>query len=124
MPTNSNKNVLPLAIGIDIQEASELPNVPAFREDEFYRKNFSSREIEYCAQQSSPLLSFAGKFAAKEAIIKADHRLREKPFSEIEILNNAVGVPEFGDFSISISHSQTIAIAIAIRPNIATVSDT
>lgn len=66
------------SIGIDIENISNLPECEDYREDDFYKNNFSQKEIAYCLIQPDIKASFAGKFAAKEAIIKADNSL--KPF--------------------------------------------
>lgn len=104
-------------IGIDIQNINKMPDAIDFREDVFYKQNFSSREIAYCILKSNPKESFAGLFAVKEAIIKADSNLRNAQFSDIEILHNPDGKPTFESFSISISHSDNLAIGVAYRLN-------
>ena len=101
--------------GIDIEDISSFQSVPDYREDDFYRQNFSPAEIAWCILQASPLASFAGKFAAKEAVVKADNRFKSIPFNKIEILNDPDGKPHCKGFEISISHTPTTAIAMAIR---------
>ena len=66
-----------------------------------------------------PHLSFAGKFCAKEAVIKLLDKSIE--MKSIEILNNRNGKPEIyikgikkDNIKCSISHSNTYAIAIAM----------
>jgi len=100
--------------GIDIEDISRFNMVTDYREDEFYRQNFSPAEIAWCILQPNPLASFGGKFAAKEAIVKADNRFKFIPFYKIEVLNDPDGKPQFKGFEISISHTQTTAIAMAI----------
>jgi holo-[acyl-carrier protein] synthase len=83
-------------------------------------------EIKYCLQFTDPAARLAGRFAAKESIIKAlsSGVLRWK---EIEILNNREGKPNvffapslvmrFGFNPIvllSISHCDTFATSVAI----------
>ena len=86
-----------------------------YREDEFYKQNFSTSEIAWCILQSQPLASFAGKFAAKEAIVKADNVYATLPIHQIEILNTPNGKPQFKGFQISISHTPSTAVAVAIK---------
>lgn len=57
---------------------------------------YTAREIAYCESKHRPALHFAARFAAKEAFLKAmgtgwsgGHK-----FSEIEVVNNALGKPE------------------------------
>ena len=108
-------NSISLAVGIDIEMVANMPIVNDFREDSFYRQNFSEREIAYCILQQEPRQSLAGKFCAKEAIIKADNSWKNTPFNQIEILNSADGNPRFKGFSLSISHTPDYAIAIALK---------
>ncbi|MDH4197928.1 MAG: holo-ACP synthase [Candidatus Aminicenantes bacterium] len=59
-------------------------------------KLFTPTEIAYCEARHRPALHYAARFAAKEAFLKAmgtgwsgGHK-----FSEIEVVNNALGKPE------------------------------
>lgn len=54
-------------VGIDVQLISEV-NI---ENEVFIEKNFTKQEIIYCRSQPSPHSSFAGKWAGKEAVIKA-----------------------------------------------------
>jgi len=104
-------------LGVDLVKISMLPQVNDFRESSFYSDNFSIKEIAYCLTKKNPYKCFAGKFAAKEAIIKADNNYKTISFSEIEILNDNKGNPYFAEFSISISHEDDFAIAIVTQFN-------
>ena len=106
-------------IGIDIEEISSFTEVNDYREAEFYKQNFSNSEIAWCIVQAHPPASFAGKFAAKEAIVKADNRFASVPFNRIEILNAPSGKPQFKGFEISISHTSATATAVAVRASAA-----
>ena len=114
-PEPSSTSPGPDLLGIDIEECANMPDTKDYREDEFYKENFSGREITYCMEQPNPCLSFAGHFAAKEAVVKADNRLRDIPFKDIEITNDSNGKPSFRDFSLSISHTESYAAAIAFK---------
>jgi len=105
--------IYPSSIGIDLLNINKLPRVNDFRESSFYVDNFSSQEIAYCVTKKDPYKSFAGKFAAKEAIVKVNNYYKSKKFNEIEILNKSDGMPYFANFSISISHEDELVIAIA-----------
>ena len=104
-----------ILVGIDIEEVDKMPKVPDFREDAFYKENFSPKEISYCLLQTSPVESFAGHFAAKEAIVKADNSYKTVPFCHIEVINDGNGRPLFKDFVLSISHVDRFAIAVAVK---------
>ena len=104
-----------LSVGIDIETISSLPKAIDFREDGFYKENFNEKEIAYCILQANPYESFLGLFAIKEAIVKADNKFKVTKFREINITHNSVGKPQFSDMSISISHTDNIAFAVAIK---------
>jgi len=108
-----DSEIYPLNIGVDMLNINKLPKVSDFRESSFYIDNFSLQEIAYCLTKKDPYKSFGGKFAAKEAIVKANNNYKNKKFNEIEILNKANGKPYFDNFSISISHEDDLVIAIA-----------
>lgn len=113
-----NSNVNGLAVGIDITNVCSMPDVEDFGMDEFYKRNFSNSEIAYCTMQQNPLQCFAGKFAAKEAIVKADNTFKNISFKDIQIINIDTGQPSFEGFSISISHTDNYAIAIALNTKV------
>ena len=76
-------------IGADVEE------IARFREklddDHFLKLIFTEREIAYCREKQDPAASFAGKFCAKEAVVKAfGKRLQMK---EIEIVTEDSGKP-------------------------------
>jgi len=110
-------------IGIDIEEIKNLPQVNDFREDEFYKMNFTSIEISYCILQPDVLASFTGLFAAKEAIVKADDLYKNKPFNTIFIDHLPNGKPVFNNFQLSISHTKETAIAIAAKISTTSLKD-
>ena len=94
-------------------------------------KVFSSREIEMCMRNANPWESFAARFAAKEAFLKATgrgltlgHNLRD-----VEVLNDESGKPylelkgdflefsasnKFTKFHVSLSHIKSTACAVVI----------
>lgn len=102
------------SIGIDIEKVSNFKKVLDYREDNFYKQNFTDKEISHTLLQPDVLQSFAGKFAAKEAIVKANNTFLNLPFNQIEILYNDEGKPSFQNLHISISHSDDTAIAVAV----------
>jgi phosphopantetheine--protein transferase-like protein len=108
-------------VGVDMEQVENLPDAIDFWEDSFYVENFSKEEIAHCVIKKYPKESFAGIYACKEALIKADNTLKSRSsFSQIEILFNKDGKPYYPNFSISISHSNGTCIALAIAHNMAT----
>ena len=102
------------SVGIDLVEVASMPVAADFRESEFYKMNFTDTEISHCVLQPNPHASFAGLFAAKEAICKADDRYRSSPFRTIEIQWEVEGKPIFPGMEISITHTDHAAAAVAI----------
>ena len=60
-----------VAIGIDLVEVSRIETVFARRGDRFRARVFTQGEISYCERRASKLASYAARFAAKEAAMKA-----------------------------------------------------
>ena len=110
-----NGEAIPMNIGIDVEEISAMPRVNDLREEDFYKMNFSPSEIAYCILRPDPYASLAGLFAAKEAIVKADNQYRSKPFNSIVIDHLPGGSPVHDKFNLSISHTNTTAVAVAVR---------
>lgn len=103
-----------VGIGCDIVEISRL----RVHQDMLATKILTKKEYkQYSLYQKDRQIEFlAGRFAAKEAIIKA---LNEpKLLSDIEVLNNECGKPfcmtENYTIHISISHEKNYAIAYAL----------
>jgi phosphopantetheine--protein transferase-like protein len=101
-------------IGIDIEQVSALPKTIDFRNEGFYTDNFSEKEIAYCILQPNAYASFAGLFAAKEAIVKANNQYKNSKFNQLVITHNELGKPTFEGVNISISHTNDSAVAVAV----------
>lgn len=115
-----------LGLGNDIVEIERIEKAIT-RTKSFKEKVYTEKEIEYAERKNKVYETFAGRFAAKEAISKAfGTGVREFSLLDIEILNNDLGKPYVvlkGDLEekykecrieISISHSKTCAMATAI----------
>ena len=100
-------------LGCDIENIKNFPECDDYRKDPFYVNNFSQSEISYCLTKKIPQESFAGLFAAKEALVKMHNDYQNIPFSQIEIEHDEFGKPYHLGISISISHNENNAIAIA-----------
>ena len=98
-------------IGIDIEHVDNLPDASDYRADAFYSSHFSTEEIAHCIASNDPKLSFAGLFAAKEAIFKCSIM---DDLRTIRIQFDAKGKPSCEGYLISISHSNGFAVANAI----------
>jgi phosphopantetheine--protein transferase-like protein len=112
-----------IGIGIDIENCDYFRRT---RENyDKFNKIFTDFEKEYCLNMEEPYIHFCGRFAAKEAAIKALSSLgiSNIPLNIIEIRNTQQGVPQmqindskYQNLSIkmSISHTKEQAVAIVI----------
>ena len=107
-----------MQIGIDIVKIARFRNKKYNVNQKFYEKIFTINEIEYCIKYKDPYTHFAGKFAAKEALIKATHKKIQ--LNKIEIKNKKSGLEiiiknkiESG-IHISISHEIDYAVAMCV----------
>jgi len=60
-----------VSTGIDMVEISRIEEVFARRGDRFRNRVFTQSEINYCEPRGSRFASYAARFAAKEAAMKA-----------------------------------------------------
>jgi len=117
-----------VAIGIDLVEIGRIEEVFARRGERFRARIFTVSEITYCEARASRHASYAARFAAKEAAMKAlgTGWSDGVGWKEIEVLSEPGGVPaisfhgralermrEIGATKahISLSHSGNLAIA-------------
>ena len=111
-------------IGTDIVEVDRINKLLLKSGDLFKNRVFTSLEQKYCDSKSSPSIHYAGRFAAKESIIKAVKSSGYKnpiPFKDIEILPSDSGAPIIdlhfvlkGECNVSISHTESHATASAL----------
>jgi holo-[acyl-carrier protein] synthase len=119
--------------GVDIVELSQFKNV-FIKNNSFASDIFTESEREFCLSKKEPHIHFAGRFAAKEAFLKAIGRGFSGPgidhiFQEIEVIPETSGRPTLSvkgwaakvskikkitQFTVSISHSSHYAIATVI----------
>jgi holo-[acyl-carrier protein] synthase len=60
-----------IGLGIDATEVDRISDTIDRYGDRFLRRIFTDREIAYCTRRRLPAIHFAGRFAAKEAAMKA-----------------------------------------------------
>ena len=103
-------------VGIDLVKIDKFKKILFEENESFYRKNFSKEEIEYCLKFEEPYKHFAGKFAIKEATIKAINKkiglLQIKTYHDDESKPKVSIINEKIDFKVSVSHDGDYAIAI------------
>lgn len=106
-----------IGIGTDIIEISR---VRKSLNDAFLRKVLSPYEIRLCVNfRTERIIEYvAGRFAAKEAIIKALSDYELPRMQDIIILNDEKGKPVVTyknfDILVSISHEKEYAVATAV----------
>jgi holo-[acyl-carrier protein] synthase len=115
-------------IGIDICDINKLKTAIAGNK-KFLKRVFSAKEIAYCSAKKRGMLNYAGRFAAKEAFIKAVANDKTIRLNEIEIVNDPHGKPEIQanakiravlkrkkarKLSLSITHTKSAAAAVCI----------
>ena len=114
--------------GTDIVEVNRVRKIIKLYGNKFLSKIFTKAEIIYCNSQSDPAVHFAGKFSAKESIKKAlseNFKISTLKFNKLSILNDYNGRPyldtnlfQISNLDISISHTKTHAISVAILSNV------
>ena len=103
-------------IGIDIVEIARIGNALERHGDRFLEKVFTPSEIAYARKRKRVEESLAGRFAAKEAFIKAIGR--RPAWKEIEVLSDS-GKP-FIIFQgkryegVSNSHERSYAVSVVL----------
>lgn len=118
-----------VGLGCDIIEIERIAR--AIKSESFIRRVFTAEEAAYCQRRGQQAAaSFAARFAAKEAVLKAlGTGLREGSLQEIAVDNDGLGKPlvqlsghfamlakQLGvkNIQISLSHSRDFAVAYVI----------
>lgn len=120
-----------LGTGLDIVEIKRIKNSIDRFSGKFEERIFTTDEIAYCRARSNPFPHFAGRFAAKEAVMKSlgTGMAEGIRWKDMEVLNLESGKPELKltgkgkDLAeslnikcihISISHDKNYAVAHAV----------
>ncbi len=106
-------------IGIDVIEVDRIKKIIEAHKERFVKRVYTQDEVSYCEEKVTEHQCFAGRFAAKEAVIKALGG-KIKKYKDISILHTKEGPkvyikdhPEWNIF-VSITHIKELAIAVAI----------
>jgi len=85
------------------------------RTSSFKRKVYTEKEIEYIEKKKEPYASYAGRFAAKEAVSKAlGTGVRGFSLNDVEILNDELGKPTVTLYNNLLNHAEDLKIQISI----------
>jgi len=103
-------------LGIDIVEISRIEKLISKEGDRFLNRILSAQEIEIALRRKKIAEFASGRFAVKEAYVKATGD-KKTPFNEICILNEENGKPYIKgrhDIEISISHEKKFAVGVVL----------
>lgn len=117
-----------VGIGLDLVKIERIRTLAERWRERFLERLYTEAERRYCFERASPYASLAGRFAAKEAVLKAIGTGWSAGVSwqDIQVLNDGSGKPvaqvqgragallqEAGvtDIHISLSHDADYAIA-------------
>ena len=117
--------------GIDLVEVARIERMHADHGRHFLDRCFTPAEQAYCLDHKRPGTHLAGRFAAKEAVLKVlgTGWRGEIAWTDMEIVNNSAGRPELTlagecarvagalgivQWHITITHTESHAMASAI----------
>lgn len=116
-----------IGLGLDATEIDRIATTIERYGDRFLRRVFTDGEIAYCARRRVPAIHFAGRFAAKEAGMKAlgTGHSQNVLWRDVEVVRHG-GPPQLRFHGgaarrfaamgaqaslLSITHSETLALA-------------
>ncbi len=120
-----------LGVGTDIVEVLRIARMIERHGELFICRVYTEHEIEYCASRKAATQHYAGRWAAKEAVLKAlgTGWVRGISWRDVEVRNSAAGVPQVRLYGgardvlersgierihVSISHCRAYATAYAL----------
>jgi holo-[acyl-carrier protein] synthase len=117
-----------LGLGVDICEIDRMERALA-RHPTLRERVFTAEERAYCDSRARPAESYAGRFAAREAVIKALGGYRGRGWQEISVTRSPSGAPAIrlegnakaradllgiSDVLVSFTHERSSAVAFVI----------
>ncbi len=117
-----------VGLGVDICEIARMERAIS-RHPTLRDRVFTPEEIAYCDSKARPAESYAGRFAAREATIKALGGYRGRLWQDISITRHPSGAPGIRldgnakrradslgitDVLITFTHEKTNAVAFAV----------
>jgi holo-[acyl-carrier protein] synthase len=120
-----------VSTGIDIVEIAHMDAAIARRGERFLGRVFTAGERAYCDGRPRPVMHYAGRFAVKEAVLKAIRTgwIRGISWHDIEVEIGPLGEPSVrlsggaaeraramgvANMHVSISHTEHYAVASAV----------
>lgn len=120
-----------VGLGVDLIEIERVKNAHLKHGDRFIKRLYTGAEADYCLRKKDPYPSLAGRFAAKEAVIKAfSHGFGGRwKWTHIEVTRELSGKPSLrftgimeklrverniNQVHLTIAHSKRDATAVVI----------
>jgi holo-[acyl-carrier protein] synthase len=120
-----------VGVGTDIVECLRIGRMIEQHGELFLNRVFTEREVRYCQARKRTTEHFAGRWAAKEAVLKAIGVgwRRGLSWTDVEVRNEGGGRPQVllcgaakelavsrrvGDVLLSIAHCRAYAVAYAL----------
>ncbi|MBS3810875.1 MAG: holo-ACP synthase [Halanaerobiales bacterium] len=122
----NNKTEQVIGLGIDILEVARIENIIKKGDNNFINRVFTPGEIEYCESKKDFAESFAVRFSAKEAFIKAVESDYNIPYRDIEVIKKESKKPaivlsglaqkaaeekKVSEIMLSLSHEKNYVVA-------------
>jgi holo-[acyl-carrier protein] synthase len=117
-----------VGLGVDICEIARMERA-ILRHPTLRDRVFTPEEIAYCDSKARPAESYAGRFAAREATIKALGGYRGRRWQDISVTRHPSGAPSIRldgnakrradalgvtEVLITFTHEKTSAVAFAV----------
>ena len=117
-----------VSIGVDVCDIGRMERALG-RHPTMARRVFTTEEIAYCDSKARPAESYAGRFAAREAVIKALGGYLGKKWQDISVARQPSGAPSIAlagnakrradmlginSFLLSFSHEHHVAVAMVV----------
>lgn len=107
-----------IACGVDIIEIERIRDSIEDIGEKFLKRVFTDREIEYCeSKKDQKYQHYAGRFAAKEAALKAVSAELDSKYSvcwkDFEVINDKQGRPQINLSNMNIEKIESIDISIS-----------
>lgn len=120
-----------VGVGVDIVECLRIGRMIEQYGESFLNRIYTRREIQYCQARKRATEHFAGRWAAKEAVLKAlgIGARRRLNWTDLEVRNDQQGKPQvllggaardlartlrIADLMVSIAHCRAYATAYAL----------
>ena len=107
-----------IGIGTDIVECVRIAKMIERHGELFLERVYTSNEMLYCSQRKAATQHYAGRWAAKEAVLKAlgTGWTRGIQWTDIEVQNDPVGRPRIDLQGAALEISQEQPEPGAMRP--------